>query len=337
LSSVDTQILIALIDRMADRRAVVVGDVVLDEYLYGRADRLSREAPIPVLEFTERRLIPGGAANPAANIASLGSHPVQIGAIGADEPGAQLRSALIDRGVDPAGLVVDPTRPTTTKTRLMAQMGLHFPQQVARIDRVDRRAIASTTEQAVIDQIRVQAIKAEALIASDYLGGLLTATVVAALREIGHAQHRWLTADAQGEFSKYRGFDLIKCNADEAAAYVGHPLRSDDEFATVGARIATDLDLRGGMLITRGSDGMTWIETAGTATHLAASHVEDVFDTVGAGDTALAVITLALVAGATYPVAAALANFASGFVIRKVGNYALTPIDLRWAIETWNK
>ena len=335
----DRHLLIGFVDRMADRRAIVTGDVILDEYLFGRADRLSREAPIPVLEFIERQLIPGGAANPATNIASLGSHPVQIGVIGADESGSQLKTALIDRGVDP-GLIIDSQRPTTTKTRIMAQMGLRFPQQVARIDRVDRRDIAPAIEQSVIDRIRERAVGMEALIASDYLGGLLTPSVVSALREVGTAHSTLLTADAQGEFGKYRGFDLIKCNAAEAAAYVGHPLRSDDDFARVGARLTADLDLRGGMLITRGSDGMTLVESAhespGAVTHLSASHVEDVFDTVGAGDTALAVITLARIAGAGWPEAAALANFASGFVIRKVGNYALTPDDLRWAITTWN-
>src|SRR5579859_6503025 len=137
----DTERLIALVEAMAERRVLVVGDVILDEYLYGRADRLSREAPVPVLEFTGHEYIPGGAANPAANVAGLGGCAVQIGVLGADESGERLKRALAERGINAGGLVVDATRPTTTKTRLMAQMGLRFPQQIARLDRLERRPI----------------------------------------------------------------------------------------------------------------------------------------------------------------------------------------------------
>ncbi len=328
--------MLALTDCLADHRVLIIGDVILDEYLYGRTDRLSREAPIPVLEFTRRELIPGGAANPAANVARLGSHPTQVGVVGKDEPGERLAHALTERGIDAAGLVTDVTRPTTTKTRIMAQMGLHFPQQVARLDRIDRRPIDGVIEKKAIEQIRRLVPGMGALIASDYLTGLLTEAVVTAIREGGRGHNALLTADAQGELSKYGGFDLVKCNADEAAIYVHHPLRTDADFAEAGQAIVAALGLRGGMLITRGNEGLTLVEAGGQVTHLRAPHVEDVYDTVGAGDTALAVVTLALLAGANYPEAAALANFAAGLVVRKVGNYAPTRDELRWAIQTWN-
>lgn len=332
----DSESLIRRVDELAGRQVLVVGDVFLDEYLYGRAERMSREAPIPVLEFTGRELIPGGAANPAANVARLGSHPVQVGVIGADPFADMLTRALHRRGIDPAGLVVDEARPTTTKTRIMAQMGLRFPQQVARLDHIERSPINGAVEEAITQQIGIHTPDKDAVMASDYLTGLMTETVVAALLTTGRACGVLLTADAQGQLDKYSGFDLVKCNADEASAYVRHSLKNDEAFAAAGSEIVSALGLRGGMLITRGSDGLTLVEAGGAVTHLRAPHVEDVFDTVGAGDTSLAVMTLALAAGASYPEAAALANFAAGLVVRKVGNYAPTREELCWAIETWN-
>ncbi len=333
----DTQSLIRRVEKFAGRRVLVVGDVILDEYLYGRAERMSREAPVPVLEFTHRDLIPGGAANPAANVARLGSHPLQVGVIGADPFAEMLKRALHRRGIDAEGLVIDEERPTTTKTRIMAQMGLRFPQQVARLDHIERRPISGDVEEQVTTQIGMHTSGQDVIMASDYLNGLLTDTVVTALRQTGRACGVLLTADAQGELGKYGGFDLVKCNADEAAAYLHRSLSGDPAFAAAGTEIVAALGLCGGMLITRGSDGLTLVEASGQTTHLRAPHVEDVFDTVGAGDTILAVMTLALTAGAAYPEAAALANFAAGLVVRKVGNYAPTREELCWAIETWNR
>ncbi len=327
--------LLSLINKLSGYRILVVGDVILDEYLTGRTDRLSREAPIPVLEFERREFIPGGAANPAANIAALGSTAVQVGVIGDDPNAAALREMLQARRIDPAGLVIDPGRPTTTKTRIMAQMGLRFPQQVARIDHIDRRPISGTTEQAVIACLGTLAQNVSAVMVSDYLNGLLTASVVQAIRALGREHSLLLTVDAQGDLHKYTGFDLVKCNADEALRY--RPLRSphpwaDDDFASAGRLMIRKLKLRGGMLITRGPDGVTLVQADGQVAHLRAPHIEDVYDTVGAGDTVLAVMTLALAAGASYVDAAALANLAAGIVVRKVGNYAPSPDELRAAV-----
>ena len=164
--------LIPLISRLAGHHILVVGDVILDEYLIGRADRLSREAPIPVLEFERRDLIPGGAANPSANVASFGSQAIQVGVVGQDASADALRDMLRAQGIDPGGLISDPSRPTTTKTRIMAHMGLRFPQQVARIDRIDRKPINGGVEQAVLDRLHTLASHVDAIMVSDYLTGL---------------------------------------------------------------------------------------------------------------------------------------------------------------------
>src|SRR5262249_44110091 len=308
--------------KLSGHQVLVVGDVILDEYLTGWANRLSREAPIPVLEFERREYIPGGAANPAANIAALGSEPVQVGVVGNDPDAATLQETLQARGIDASGLVCDPSRPTTKKTRIMAHMGLRFPQQVARIDYIARHQVNGEVEAQVLACLNSLAADVNVIMVSDYLSGLLTKSIVEAVQQISREHNILATADAQGELGKYNGFDLVKCNAAEACEFIGRDLNTDADFAQAGLRMVEALDLRGGTLITRGPEGVTLAKRDGTTAHVPAVRVEDVYDTVGAGDTALAVTTLALVAGATYGEAAALANLAAGIVVRKVGNYA---------------
>lgn len=323
------------IPRLAGQRVLVVGDLILDEYVLGQATRISREAPIPVLEFASRQYVPGGAANPSANIANLGSSAVQVGVIGADVAATNLRQVLQVRGIDTGSLIVDSSRPTTLKTRILAQMGLRFPQQVARIDTLSREPIRPAVVRALGDALRQQAGQAQALLVSDYQGGLLTADLIEAIRNTA-AQHKLLlTADTQGELDKYLGFDLVKCNADEARAYLGVSLVSDDDFTEAARQIAARLRLRVGMVITRGADGATISAPSGQVEHCPAPAVTDVYDVVGAGDTTIAVLTLALLAQAPLAEATMLANYASGLVVRRVGNYAPTPDELARALEEW--
>ncbi len=321
-----------LIPRLADQRVIVLGDVILDEYLIGKTTRLSREAPIPVLEFEQRRLIPGGAANPAANVVALGSQAIQIGVIGADAEATALRQVLQAHSIDVKALVVASGRPTTVKTRIMAQMGLRFPQQVARLDKLTREPINAAVEHELRALLAKLIAGASALLLSDYHVGLLTPALVETARTLAQEAQRPITADAQGELGKYAGFSVVKCNADEARDYLRRDLRSDDDFAAAAVELRETLDLQVGMVITRGADGAT-IATANGAAHCPAPAITDVYDTVGAGDTAIAVITLAVAAGASLIDAATLANYASGLVVRRVGNYAPSPEELIEAIN----
>ena len=324
------------IEQLADSTVLVVGDVILDEYLIGRAARLSREAPIPVLEFMERRLIPGGAANPAANIAALGSRAIQIGIVGADTSADEIRRALETRGIDATGLVTDSARPTIVKTRILAHQGLSFPQQVARLDRIERTPINGGVEEAVLARIASQPA-VDAILVSDYLSGLLTHSIVAHLRDFGEQRGVLLTADAQGQLDKYRSFDVVKCNRREASHVTGKTLRTDADIAAAGRQLVERLALKRAMLITRGADGITTIEADGRVAHLRqfAGAQAEVFDTVGAGDTVIAVLTLALIAGAPVTEAAILANVAAGLVVRRISNYTPSPEELHRALETW--
>jgi rfaE bifunctional protein kinase chain/domain len=321
----------ALIDGMARIRVVVVGDLILDEYITGRAERLSREAPIPVLEFERRMHVAGGAANPAANIARLGAAVRLIGVAGADAEADALRSVLTAAGIPPDDVLTDPARPTTLKTRIMAHMGLRFPQQVARIDRLSRAPIDADTARAAQLAIAAALPDAHALLFSDYRGGMLTTALVRAGLDEARARGVLTAADAQGDFDKYRGIDVIKCNADEAAAYLGRALTDDAAFGDAARSLYEALAVRRAVIITRGADGATAADASGVS-HQPAPAVTDVYDTVGAGDTAIAVLTLALAAGGTLAQTVALANSASGIVVRRVGNYAPHRDELRAAL-----
>lgn len=324
--------LASLIPRLAEQRVLVIGDVILDEYVYGSATRMSREAPVPVLEFTERRFIAGGAANPAANIAALGSTALLMSVTGSDSAAQQLKRVLESAGIETGALVSDSTRPTTVKTRIMAQMGLRFPQQVARIDTLSRQPIDRKTERRLLKMLDAHIGTVNALLFSDYHSGLLMPSLVNTAREMAHPRGLLTAADAQGALEKYAGFSLIKCNADDARAYLNRPLRTDDDFTQAALELCAVLKVQGAMVITRGADGATLANVDGTHAHLPAPHVTDVYDTVGAGDTAIAVMTLAAAAGTGYAAAVQLANYASGIVVRRVGNYTPTPDELRAAV-----
>lgn len=321
------------IPKLAGQHILVIGDVILDEYLIGRTTRLSREAPVPVLEFESRQLIPGGAANPAANIAKLGSKAIQVGVIGSDTAGTTLWQVLQALGIEVNALLKDGTRPTTVKTRIMAQMGLRFPQQVARLDTLSREPISQTVESRLRELIQEQISQINAILVSDYHGGLLTESLVNAIRQ--QAGSTLLTADAQGQLDKYAQFSLVKCNADDARDYLRRDLHSDHDFAVAARELCDRLRLTGAMVITRGPEGASVATAQGEVAHCRAPAVTDVYDVVGAGDTAIAVLTLAASAGAPFAEATSLANYASGLVVRRVGNYSPTPDELTWALETW--
>jgi rfaE bifunctional protein kinase chain/domain len=317
---------------LAGRRILVIGDVILDEYVIGRARRLSREAPIPVLEFESRRYIPGGAANPSANIVSLGSAAVQIGVAGEDDTAQALRRELQLRGIDSSSLIIRAGYPTTLKTRILAQMGLRFPQQIARIDTISREPIDPATAAAVLDCVQREIAVADAILISDYHNGMLDASLVALIRQAAQLRALPLIVDAQGSLEKYAGCDIVKCNADDAAEYLRTELKTDSDFQHAVRRLCAELAIRHAMIITRGAEGATVGQADGAVAHLAAPQVSDVYDTVGAGDTWIAVLTLACVAGASVPDAALLANIASGIVVRHVGNYTPSAHELHAAL-----
>ena len=318
------------IHRLARPRVLVVGDVVLDEYLFGVPTRLSREAPIPVLELERRSCIPGGAANPAHNIATLKAPVTLAAVIGDDAEGRQLIDLLRAGGVDPAGVLTDPERPTTVKTRIVSGGLLRFPQQVARIDRISRELVQPRIVASLSGLIRSSARDVDAILCSDYLSGLLTPELVGTIGEICREHRILLTVDAQGDLNKYRGASLLRCNNQEAAGFLGQRLASEADYSRALPqmldKLAVDL-----VVVTRGADGVSLAGRDVPYTHLAAHRVE-VADVTGAGDTFVAVMTLALAARLAPLDAAALANAAAALVVRRIGNAVVTPAELRAAV-----
>ncbi len=319
--------LVALVHLLANKRILVIGDLTLDEYLYGRATRLSREAPIPVLELCRRETILGGAANPARNVVALGGVATQIGVVGNDSEGQQLAALLDAAGIGQAGLCYSATRPTTRKTRILADESPRLPQQVARIDRLERQALSPAEEEPILRALAELVPVHQAVLCSDYQLGLLTPRVVAAVRQLCQEHNVRFCVDAQGSAQLYTGADLFRCNDHEAAVALGTSLRSEADFAQGVPRLRAMLQAEL-VIVTRGPDGLG-IEGRDTPyRHLAATRTSEVYDTTGAGDTFVAVATMALAAQIEPLAAAQMANAAAALVVRRYGNAVVSPAQL---------
>lgn len=323
----------ALVARLAGQRVVVVGDLCLDEYVMGVATRLSREAPVPVLELRQRLSVPGGAANPASNIVALGSQATAVGVIGADAAGETLVNHLHSLGIDTAGIVTDPQRPTTTKTRIVAQGSLRFAQHLVRVDLLDRQPLGPALAQQLDAHVENLLAGARAVLISDYRTGVITADLVATVQAAARQHGVLTTVDSQGDLGKFRGFDLVRCNAAEAEAQVGFALHDDHDFERALVRLQKELAARR-LVVTRGGDGVSLLEWGDAPRHLPAWNREEVFDVTGAGDTVIAVLTLALGGGSDLRTAAHLAMTAAGLVVRRLGNAVVTPAELIEALAT---
>lgn len=316
-----------LASRISRLRILVVGDLVLDEYLIGRVSRLSREAPVPVLEQTHTRHVPGGAANPAVNIRSMGAQAVMAGLLGDDDAGRRLRMLLEARGVDLAGVISDPQRPTTHKVRLVAEGAYVFAHHLARVDRLSRTAVSGDREQHLCDRIGAILPGVDAVLVSDYRLGVVTPAVAEVVRRAAGACSILTAVDTQGNLAAFRGFDLLRCNAQEAMGYLGRELAGDEAYETAVREIMQALDARS-VIITRGAEGVSGIDSEGNVFHLPASNRTQVFDVTGAGDVFIAVVTLMRTLGVALPAAAALGNRAAGVAVTRLGNVAVKPEDI---------
>ncbi|MBC7223402.1 MAG: hypothetical protein H5T59_03865 [Anaerolineae bacterium] len=325
--------LLAALERVGGRRVVVLGDLYLDEYVVGRAVRLSREAPVPVLEWERRFLVPGGAANPAHNVVALGAQAEQVGVVGDDPEGCALVAELERLGVGTRGVLVVPGRPTTNKMRVLAQGALRFPQQVVRVDRQERAPVPPEVEASLRERLQALLADADALLVSDYRSGVVTEGLAeAALRET-RGRGLLATVDSQGNLDKFRGYDLIKCNRGEAEAILGFALASE-ETVREGATALLRRTGAAAVVVTLGPEGLA-LAAGGGYWRLPAVNRTEVFDVTGAGDTVIALATLGRLAGLDWPLAAALANYGAGLVVRKLGNATPTVEELRWAIAHW--
>jgi D-glycero-beta-D-manno-heptose-7-phosphate kinase len=321
--------LLDALPRLRGQRVVVVGDMLLDEYVYGSVARVSREAPVLVLEHEREVAQPGGGAFPALAVRAMGGDATMIGCVGQDGTGETLLMALGASGVDTTGVVVVPDRTTTRKTRFLAEGFFRFPQQVARVDRGTRAMLASDVEARVIDTVTA-VVDADAYLVSDYRYGAITPSVAAAVREAGERHNAVTAVDSQGSLDPYRGFMLVRDNRADAETYLRESLDTVPAVLRALPRMRTRLQARN-IVVSLAADGVAYEDGNGVQGHIPADRV-DVFDVTGAGDTLIVVLTLALAAGLSLEVGAHLANLAAGVAVRKLGNAIVTAEELHQAI-----
>jgi D-beta-D-heptose 7-phosphate kinase/D-beta-D-heptose 1-phosphate adenosyltransferase len=305
------------------QRILVLGDVILDWYWWGQASRLSPEAPVPVVRKQRTTLQPGGAGNTAANLAALGARVSLFGVTGADAHADELRTALTAHGVDAGGLVVDPSRPTTTKTRVIAAH-----QQVVRVDEESTGPISEAIAADVLKAVRNELTNAGAIVISDYAKGFLTPPLLDAV--IGEARRvgKRVFADPKGaDAARYRGVFLLKPNRLELGLLTGLPADTHAEILAAGSRLAASMPGTH-ILVTEGSEGMTLFADSQPSEHLAPAP-RQVFDVTGAGDTVLAVTAMAVTAGASWSQAMELAAEAAGIAIGQMGSVAVSLSQLQ--------
>jgi D-beta-D-heptose 7-phosphate kinase/D-beta-D-heptose 1-phosphate adenosyltransferase len=312
----------ALVERFRGRRLLVIGDLMLDRYLWGRVDRISPEAPVPVVEIERESETLGGAGNVAANLQALGAEPVLVGVVGADDAGAHLAETLRGRGVLTDAVVRDPTRPTTVKTRIIAHA-----QQVVRADRESRAEIPEAVRATLLAAVEAALPRCEGMIVSDYGKGVITEALLE--RVLGMARKRGVSVSVdpkEAHIDAYRGVSILTPNQHEAGYAQGRRIVDEASLMEVGWGLQKRLDAEA-VLVTRGAEGMSLFEKGGSYTHIP-TVAREVYDVTGAGDTVVGVVALALAAGADFVSAATLANHAAGVVIREIGTASCTPAEL---------
>jgi rfaE bifunctional protein kinase chain/domain len=319
-----------IVRKFRDVEVGVLGDLILDELVRGEATRISPEAPVPVvLVPNERRPkgFPGGAGNVAANIASLGGRAVVFGAIGPDAAGRRLRRLLAQRGIEASNVVAEPGRVTPHKVRIAAHQ-----QQLLRLDFERPHGISSKTARVLSLRLARRAARLDALIISDYLKGCVTTELYSQVSALARARGIPVLVDPKPEHSEIcRGATVITPNLREAESMAGLPL-SDERERRAGAPRLRDTLGCSALVITRGGEGMTVVESDGRV-HEIPSVPRPVYDVTGAGDTVIAVLALASAAGATLREAAELANAAGGSVVLKFGTATLTSAELLTALR----
>jgi rfaE bifunctional protein kinase chain/domain len=330
--------LLGLLDAFSGRRVAVVGDLIADEFIYGRVARVSREAPVLILQYDSTEILPGGAGNAANNVAALGARTSLIAFAGTDEPGKRLRASL--RHVDTGGVLRPNGYCTPVKTRILAG-GVHTAkQQIVRIDRVvsseyDARSRADFAHAAL-----KAAGECDAILLSDYGTGLVTAELARALaKKVANRTRRRpvpILIDSRYDLLRYRGLTACTPNESEVEQILGVGIGDSIKALERAGRALLKRTRMNAVLITRGSRGMALFEAGRPTIHVPIFGSDEVADVTGAGDTVIATMTLAIAAGGSFYEATCLANYAGGVVVMKRGTATVSPDELREAIRSDN-
>ena len=314
------------LNKLKEPKILVIGDFAIDEMVFGQTERISREAPVLILEHTETKIILGTASNAANNISSLNLWKVgAIGVLGDDYYGKVLINALNEAKINTDFMVVDKERKTTTKTRISGSCSQSVTQQIVRIDRQTKTPVTGDVEKKIIENIKKAMPMYDGVILSDYHLGCLTQNVITAAIEEAKKLNKIIVADIQKEMEKYKGVTAITPNQPDTEKFVSKFIKDDKTLNEAGLELMNKLDLKT-LLITRGENGMAVFEKGKEPVKIPAFNKKEVFDVTGAGDTVVAAFTLALCAGFSAKEAAIIGNTAASIVIRHFGCHT-TNID----------
>lgn len=332
----NSQRLQEIVQNFAGRRLIVLGDLMMDEYVWGRVSRISPEAPVMVVDTERESSVPGGAANVVNNLLALGAQVCVLGVVGADSAGEALIAALREEGADVSGIVADPSRPTTRKTRVVAHS-----QQVLRVDREQTHPISAAVAAKLQAALHRAAAEAEAIVVSEYNKGVFTPTIAASVAEEARVSSLVFTSNPKPPNAKLlTGAKLVSLNQSEARLLSGddrflfgeeavspeHPFAGQADLEAAGVALVRSLGIEN-LLVTFGAKGLSVFSAEGEITHVP-PHLVEVYDAAGAGDTVISATSLALAAGAAIPDAVTLGSFAAACVVRKVGVATVSPAEL---------
>lgn len=315
-STVEDHRLASILGALPNTRILVVGDLILDRYADGKASRVSPEAPVLVFDFDSERYLLGGACNVAANLRELGASASVLGVVGDDGAGERLKALLHDADIDTQALVVDPTRPTTRKTRYVAKT-----LQVLRVDEESRQPVSGEAERRMLGILEQRPFPWQSVLLSDYGKGVLTPRVIAAAIAAARSQGGVTVVDPKGkDYTIYSGVDLLTPNREEAEAATGITIKTTADLHRVAQRLREITGIKNAV-ITLGKDGI-FFEAEDGSHRIIPTEARQVFDVTGAGDTVIAVLTFCRAAGVSLADSLRLANLAAGITVAKLGTWA---------------
>lgn len=330
---IDKTKLIALVEKLNTSRILVVGDLALDEMVYGDTERISREAPVLILKHSHTNLILGAASNAAHNVSTINNGKISVlGIIGDDYQASDLIKAFEDANVNCEYLVTDKTRKTVTKTRISGSCFQSITQQIVRIDRQTDTPLSEETENKIIENLEKAIPEHDAVILSNYHIGTLTDKVIKKSIELCHKYNKFVVVDAQKDLDKYQRVTSMTPNLPDTQKYVGFEIKTTDDLKKAGRKLLKDTNADF-VLVTCGSEGMAVFEKDDKFTKIPVFNKSEVFDVTGAGDTVTAVYTLALACGAEPVYAAIIGNIAAGIVVKQFGCATTNIEEIKDVIE----
>lgn len=324
--SITQQRIDELLSNVRTKRIAVIGDVMIDRYIWGNVNRISPEAPVPIVEVESESSRLGGAANVANNIVSLGASALLLGIVGDDFSGKEFRSILEEQNASSEGITTDPSRPTTVKTRVIAHH-----QHVVRIDREEKNDIGPEVQQKILSVLEKNIDSLDGIIIEDYNKGVVVKELIHAIIELANRKKKIITVDPKfNNFFEYKNVTVFKPNKKETEEVFGKKIKNQTDVLAAGKTLIEKLNADN-VLLTRSEKGMSLFEKNGNVTHIP-TNARNVADVSGAGDTVIATLTAMLSAGATISEAALLANYAGGIVCGEVGIITIDPAILRSTI-----